>query len=101
MGGTCITTTMKWENKLVCCATNVGISCRSDCCLINSNDGFFTLLILSGATLLSSYEIDSLSTLILNKFVCMFLSGVKKPCIDYKDCAPILVGYCSCMKVFD
>jgi hypothetical protein len=56
---------MNWENKLVCCATNVGLSCHSDCCSIVSNNGFLTVLILYGATLLSSYEIDSSSILII------------------------------------
>jgi hypothetical protein len=50
--------------------------------------------------LLSSCEIDSSLTLILNKFVCRFLIRVRNPCIDYKDCAPILVGFNSSMKVF-
>jgi hypothetical protein len=75
--------------------------CRGDCCSIDSNNGFLTILIFSGATLLSSYEIDYSLTLISNKFVCRFLIGVKNPYIDYKDYAPILVGFCSGMKVFD
>jgi hypothetical protein len=65
VGGTCITTAMNWENKLVFWATNVGISYCSDCCSTASNNGFFTILIFSSATLLSSYEIDFSSTLIL------------------------------------
>jgi len=84
---------MNWENKLVCCATNVGLSCCNDYCSIASNNGFLTILIIFGATLLSSYEIDSSSILILYKFVRKFLVGVKNPCIDCKDCVLILEGF--------
>jgi hypothetical protein len=96
VGGTCSTVVVNWENKLVCCITNVGLSYHSDCCSIASNNGFLIILIIYGATLLSSYEIDSSSTLIWNKFVHRFLVGMKNPCIDCKDCAPILVGFFKC-----
>jgi hypothetical protein len=60
----CIKTDMNWENKWVSWATNVGLSCCSDCHSTVSNNGFFTILIFSSATLLSSYDIDFSSTLI-------------------------------------
>ncbi len=80
-----MTTIVNWENKLVCCTTNVGLSYCSGCCSTISNNGFFIVSILSGATLLSSCEIDSSATLISNKFVCRFLVGVKNLCIGCKD----------------
>jgi hypothetical protein len=64
--GTCITIVVNWENKLVCCTKNVGLSCRSDFCSIVSNNGFLIVLIIYGATLLSSCEIDSFSILIID-----------------------------------
>jgi hypothetical protein len=64
VGDTCITIDMNWENKWVSWATNVGLSCCSDCRSTVSNNGFFTILIFSSATLLSSYDIDFSSTLI-------------------------------------
>jgi hypothetical protein len=67
----------------------------------DSNNVFFTILIFLGATLLSSYGIDYSLILILNKFVCRFLAKMKNPCIYHKDCAPILVGFGSGMKVYD
>jgi hypothetical protein len=90
---------VNWENKLVCCTTNVGLfDCRG-CCSTTSNNRFFIVLILSSAKLLSSCEINSSSTLISNKFVHKYLDDVKNPCIGCKDCAPILVGLCLSVKV--
>jgi hypothetical protein len=39
-GGTSMTTVVNWENKLVCCATNVGLSNYSGFCSITSNNDF-------------------------------------------------------------
>jgi len=58
------------------------------------------VLILFDVALLSSCEIDFSLILISNNFFCGDLNGVKNPCIGFKDCAPILVGFCSSMKVF-
>jgi hypothetical protein len=99
VGGTCMTTIVNWENKLVWCVTNVGLSNYSGCCSTTSNNGFFIVLTLSDAALLSSCEIDFSLILISNNFFCGDLTGVKNPCIGFKDCAPILVGFCSSMKV--
>ncbi len=90
---------MNWENKLVCYATNVGLSYCNDCCSTTSHNEFLIILLLFGATLLSSYEMDLI--LILIKFVCRILVRVKNTCIDCKDCAFISIGFCSSMKVFD
>jgi hypothetical protein len=57
-GSTRMTTAMNWENKLVCCTKNVGLSNYNGCCSTISNNGFILVLILSNATLLSSCEID-------------------------------------------
>jgi len=89
------------ENKLVCCVTNVGLSDYNGCCSTTLNNGFFIVLILSDATLLSSCEIDSSLILISNNCFCGYLTGVKNPCIGYKDSAPILIGFYSSMKVSD
>ncbi len=99
VGGTCMTVVVNWENKLVCCATNVGLSVYNGCCSTISNNGFLIALIICSATLLSSCEIDFSLTLISNKFVRRYLIGVRNSCIGYKDCAPILVGFCSSMRV--
>jgi hypothetical protein len=59
---------VNWENKLVCCVTNVGIVDYNGCCLTISNNGFLIILIFSNVALLSSYGIDYSLTLILNQF---------------------------------
>ncbi len=69
-----MTTTVNWENKLVCCTTNVGFYDCSGCCSITSNNEFFIVLIISNATLLFSCKIDFSLTLILNKFVQKYLA---------------------------
>jgi len=89
---------VNWEIKLVWCVTNVGLSNYSGCCSTISNNGFF-IVILSDAALLSSCEIDFSLILISNNFFGGDLTRVKNPCIGFKDCAPILVGFCSSMKV--
>jgi hypothetical protein len=94
-----MTVVVNWENKLVCCATNVGLSSYNSCCSTISNNGFLIALIICSATLLSSCEIDSSLTLISNKFVRKYLTKVRNPCIGCKDCVPISVGFCSSMKV--
>ncbi len=99
--GTCMIVVVNWENKLVCYATNVGLSNFSGYCWTTSNNGFLIVLILYCVTLLSSCEIYFSSTLISNKFVHRYLVGVRNPCIGCKDCAPILISFYSCMKVFD
>jgi hypothetical protein len=40
-----MTTVMNWENKLVCCATNVGMFDCSGYCSTPSNNGFYNVLI--------------------------------------------------------
>jgi hypothetical protein len=92
---------VNWENKLVCCTTNVGFFYCNGCCSTISNNGFLTILILSSAALLCSCEIDSSLILILNKFVRRYLVGVKNLCIGCKDCVPISVCFCLGMRVFD
>jgi hypothetical protein len=99
--GTSIIDVVNWENKLVYCTTNVGFSCRSDCCSTILNNGFFIVLIIFGATLLSSCEIDSSLTLIWNKVVHKFLAGVRNLCINCKDCALISKNFYSGMRVFN
>ncbi len=101
MLGAHVSIVANWENKLVCCVTNVGLSCHSDYCSITSNNYFFTILIIFSATLLSSYKIDSSLTLISNMFVHRILDKVRNPCIDCKDCVPISIGFYSSMKVFN
>jgi hypothetical protein len=95
-----MTTVVNWENKLVCCITNVGLSDYNGCCSPTSNNGFLIILIIYGVALLSSCEIDSSLTLILNKFVLTYLAKMRSPCIGCKDYGPILVGFCSCRKGF-
>jgi hypothetical protein len=87
------TTTMDWENKLAFCATNVGLF-DCGCCSTISNHGFLIVLIIYGVTVLSSCEIDSSLTLILNRFVCRYLVGVRNPCIGCKDCTIVLIYFC-------
>jgi hypothetical protein len=59
---------MNCKNKLVCCATIVGLfDCSGYCSTVLTN-GFIIILILSNVALLCCCEIDSSSTLILNKF---------------------------------
>jgi hypothetical protein len=101
IGGISMTTTVNWENKLVCCTTNVGLSNYSGYCSTISNNGFLIVLILSYVALLSLCGIDSFFTLVLNKFVRRYLARVRNPCIDCKDYIPILVGFCSSMRVFN
>jgi hypothetical protein len=64
-----MTTLVNWENKLVCCSTNVGFSYCSGCCSTTSNNGFFNALILFSAALLSSCEIDLSLISISNNFI--------------------------------
>jgi hypothetical protein len=98
--GTCMTIIVNWENNLVYYTTNVSFSYCNGCCSTTSNNGFLIVLILSGATLLSSCEIDYSSTLILNKFVYRFLIGARNLCIGCKDWAFILIGFYSSMRIF-
>jgi hypothetical protein len=58
VGGIGMTTVENWENKLVCCATNVGLSNCNGCCSTIPNNGFLIVLIIFGAALLSSCGID-------------------------------------------
>jgi hypothetical protein len=90
---------VNWENKLVCCTTNVGLSDCSGCWSTTSNNGFLTVLILSDVALLSSCEIYFIIILISNKFVHRYLARMRNPCIDSKDRAPILVGFYLGMRV--
>ncbi len=71
----------------------------SGCCSIASNNGFLIVLIFFNVALLSSCEIDSSLTLILNMFVCRYLVRVRNPCVGCKDYTPILVGFCSNMRI--
>ncbi len=98
--GTCMTTIVNWENKLVCCTTNVGLSNYNGCCSTTLNNGFLIVLILSSVALLSLCGVDFSLTLISNKFVRRYLARVRNLYIDCKDCIPILVGFCLCMRVF-
>lgn len=91
---------MNWENKLVFCATNVGLFDCSGCCSTISNHGFLIVLIIFGVTILSSCEIDFSLTLILNRFVCRYLVGIRNPCIGCKDCTIVLVNFYLGMKFF-
>jgi hypothetical protein len=92
---------MNWEMKLVYCATNVHLFDYSGRCSTIPNNGFLIILIIFDATLLSSCGIDSFFTSISNNFDHRYLVGVKNPCIDCKDCVPILIGFCLGMRVFN
>jgi hypothetical protein len=100
VGGISMTIVMNWENKLVFCTTNVGLSNYNSYFSTTSNNGFLTILNIFGAALLSSCGIDSSLTLILNMFVHKYLARVRNPCINCKDCAPISIGLYSGMRIF-
>ncbi len=95
-----MTIVVNWENKLVFCATNVGLSVYYGCFSTLLHNGFLIALIICSVTLLSSCEIDSFLTLISNKFIRRYLTGVRNPCIGCKDCAPVSVGFYSSTRIF-